>query len=710
MRLALLALSCFLAFLVFPHRISGDPGSNNKWAAVKRWNLWTKVTYEHLWINKSECGGHSRDEDHEETITTGPLEFLEHISDDSIDVISWTSNLGRASGSESQHDESVDCDGRTITSTLNGSGSNPEPFFIGLHIDLKKGTYSLGAHNGANYTLHRRVVTPEGTQSSSWDSGGGYDIEIEEPLPGGSTTVLSGMRVLDKPPHAGHGQKLTVNWRLTPGDREDVELLVDPDQYDKWLPEGGKDEKQIGNQLAIFVKLRAKDGKEPQQKAKRIVFELTDTSQIPGVCDNYPRDAKTDHDFQFGEETNPELKVTGKGQQAETKPGEYTEAYAILDSYDFGGYSTLKVTAYLTDGQEVTGHLKSDKSQTEIRIPKRTPDSKIGEAWKKRENVESLSDGDDGEETPKLDGHNGDGLTLYEEYRGFMEDGEHFRAKPKRKELFIVDKVGGRSKDGIALLRTATDLLIYDKLLQTEADENGVVNANHGGKIPRRGSNWAVRLENNPDPKIRYAEGVGKTGGPKKVLMGSGFDPGPGGWNTAWGKRIITDDYAATVAHEILHCLRVSHHGNTDPGRKWWIKDMGDRGQLVVREYDMLGDNQDEVAKAGHVIRVLTENGRELRPDSPELSLPTYHYVGAANGQHSGHEDCLMRYKCADVYVSPSDGDMRYLAGDEITGIGLCKDAHGTGVNDPGRKPRSRYGDASAGNCFEQPCVNDSAH
>ncbi len=711
MRLRLLVLSFVLAFLLLPHKTTGDQTpTGSKWTAVKRWNIWTKVTYDHTFNQTNECGGSTHTTEHETTETTGTLEFFEHNYEESpegVDIVSWYSDSGRASGSKSVKEESIDCEGKRISMTINGSGPDTGGTYVGLRIDQKKGQYDLNAHTGANYTIFRHIVTPSGTSDDHWEYGHGHDYPIDEvPLPGGASTVLSGTHVFDTPPYAGNGTRIFLEWRLTPADREELEVVVEPDRYEEWLPEGGEDEDSIGNGMFVFARLQAKDGSTPQQKAVRFIFELIDTSRNPGVCGNRPQAADVDYDMRFDKEINRNLEVTGTWlQTAQTKKGEYTDAGATICSYDYGGYCQLKVRAVLTDGSEVVGHLKGDTSQTDIRVPKRAADSKIADAWKKKEAVQSLGDGDDSDETPKLDGHNGDGLSLYEEYRGFRENGEFFRAKPKRKELFIVDKVGNRTKDGIALLRAATGLLIYDRLLPNEADEEGVVNSNHAG-VPRVGNKWAVRIEYLPG-KIGYAYAEGETGGPKKVVMTDDYDPGPGGWNKSWGKRIITDEYASTVAHEILHTLSVDHHGETDLKERMWMRAVGDLGLMEIKEYNV---TKGVAYGPGQVIRVMTEDGRELGANSRSINLPQETYVAARGGQHSGHEDCLMRYSCADAYVSPTDSSVRYLVTDEMTGLGLCRDPRGTGVNDPGRKPRPRHGNAGSGNCYEQPCVNDAAH
>jgi hypothetical protein len=87
--------------------------------------------------------------------------------------------------------------------------------------------------------------------------------------------------------------------------------------------------------------------------------------------------------------------------------------------------------------------------------------------------------------------------------------------------------------------------------------------------------------------------------------------------------------------------------------------------------------------------------------------------VGVEKGEHSGAEDCLMRYYFAKFYESKKPatiGSKQYYLVDQGTeriGVAICRSGTGTGVNAAGHQPQSRYGDAANGDCFSQICPND---
>lgn len=83
--------------------------------------------------------------------------------------------------------------------------------------------------------------------------------------------------------------------------------------------------------------------------------------------------------------------------------------------------------------------------------------------------------------------------------------------------------------------------------------------------------------------------------------------------------------------------------------------------------------------------------------------------LGEPHGLHSGPDTCVMRYDDATAYRSQADSKVRYIV-EEAVGTGLCNGFVGTGVNDSGHQPQSRYGDARSGRgfCRSQILVNDA--
>jgi hypothetical protein len=157
---------------------------------------------------------------------------------------------------------------------------------------------------------------------------------------------------------------------------------------------------------------------------------------------------------------------------------------------------------------------------------------------------------------------------------------------------------------------------------------------------------------------------------------------------------------AVIVAHELLHSINAWHHGEIDRQAKWRKGSDG-----ILREFFDLGPSE------GVEIRVLTEAGAD-QTDVYANAVGTTGgpvWIGRKQGQHSGFENCLMRYDNSNAYVSDADSKVRYSVREPV-GHALCNTASGTGVNEPGRLPQARYGEASAGrgNCLQQLLVNDA--
>lgn len=496
---------------------------------------------------------------------------------------------------------------------------------------------------------------------------------------------------INNPPQAA-----TVKYDLVPV-VENLKLNVFIDEYDTWIPEGNKEAAEAGNELKIRAELKTLADAPPEVKANRIKFELVEASDEPGTAMNWPlRGGDTNlKDLRFDPSRNRRLKIPNPmGLEAATEYGEHDKAQAVLSSYDYGAFGTLKVTAELPYGI-VVGKLVYN-NQEEILLPKRPNDkTKIADAWKQQEGASGLADESDDDAEPQGDPSvMGDGLTLYEEYRGFFENGEHFRSKPKEKDFFVCDKIGGRTKRGIQVFATATGLHMHHQLREEELGEDRLINCNYG--YAHQTDQHGVLLVSG-DPGFMGGRAVGGPGTPKKVGE-IRIHPGLHGQSSG---RV----YDTIVAHELCHAVNVFHHGDKDP---WWVewKSGLQQGKRVVFERKIGMNPNDSPTGEPRIVDVYLGEGK-VPPERFTNGVRVF--LGKHGGQHSGDSKCLMVYVVAGAYEMDHSSRRWIDANDqpnpEVEDY-LCNSTHGTpSFGDAAvwatRGPRFR------GNCKAQVRVSD---
>lgn len=509
-----------------------------------------------------------------------------------------------------------------------------------------------------------------------------------------------------------------ITWSFTPSDVEEVELVMEPQGYDNWIPEGTADELTPGNHLPIKATLRTKQGGTPKTPARKFTWTVQ-SSREPGVSMNYPLQAagaKPAPDLAFTVEQNPELVVDIEGLRAEDERGGLTSS-AVISAFDYGAWGQMRVTATLEDGRTVSGTYNNENS---LRLPKRSASSFIADAWKQNTGA-SGSDSEDKDSEPEGDGFAGDGLTLYEEYRGFFENGRHMRTNPRKKDLFILDEMGGRAKPGIALFASVTGIEVHHELTAREMKQfpdDHVINANHAQGPHLVDQHGVVIVETDRVKEgalawsSKYPDVVGT---PKTVdLVGVSTTPGEG---LGSGPLPYFDKI---IAHELAHTVAIPHHGDKDykismnlkrtPSGRYVLRTRGD--DVLYRLYDEQSDY--EVSQTlGETIEAGFRGGPAEQMFVEEVESPSGLWigdliVGAPGGQHSGHEECLMRYEFAKAYELKDRADAYYLFSGQQRGSILCTDKKGTGANAPEHMPQSRHGDATQGSCASKIRVSDA--
>lgn len=460
---------------------------------------------------------------------------------------------------------------------------------------------------------------------------------------------------------------------------EDVEAILIPQNgYERWMPQAGHDEDTPGNGLMVNVVLQKKDkpGEKPNAKAKSFKFELVGVSKEPGVCLNWPPKEKTkqspDFDLKIDQDANPGLQVAPDGQSA-TTTGDLQQSSVIVFSYDWGGWGSLKVTADLGN-QTVTAHLQNKPNVAELKIPKDDNGNHVADTW---ELSGELKDADVDLDTNPIGDHTGDALSYYEEYRGFMVQGEHERTDPNRKDVFIYD-MNHLGLGYFPLSGMSTHVLRKDEYTwvpPSDPRQNGrVVNFNHG--FAHLGDEHVLLLVNGPAPDAPGVLGEAVGGpGPPKMITGVYVDKAAclGSW---WGDLEVQSH----LGHELAHGCNVPHHGDGDYSPDdFWMK--GQDGKWYP------------------------------------IGTPSKQEVSVRQGEHSGAMQCIMRHYRSGYYEAGygkyrwrKPGEKVWTQGEEYGIAEIPGDMFCTGPD--GAPPNKRLGPAAPGrgDCSEKFCVNDLKH
>jgi hypothetical protein len=495
--------------------------------------------------------------------------------------------------------------------------------------------------------------------------------------------------------HPHHG---SWRWRIVPAGTELVDVEIDPPaDYDTWLPAAGETEAKAGSHMEVTARLVTRDGKPPQRKAKKFVFELNDVSTEPGTSMNWPlKNAAATPDLAFEPDVSRLKTSSDMSLRGETADGEHIAATGIVSCFDFGAYGEVQVTAEMDDGERIVGYVKGDPTRSSLAIPRREGGSRIAAAWKR---PEGLADGDDSENEPVGDGFRGDGLTLYEEYRGFVDRRGHRRVDPLKKELFVSDHLGGVDA-AFTHYEKITGFVV--RLLPKETRDDRVINFNRSAASPQRCEQHLVILGGASaasDHKSEFAGGstVRENNGRAKVTPVS-------------VKRIVVkaradekvkalgaaEDYSyrqVVIVHELLHATGVEHHGDGDTlSGVTWSRD----------------PDASRVLEGGKAIEVFRESATPvpLKSHDDLFDNPFDVVLAVQNGAFSGDQSCIMRYAGPGAYVHPDNRSTKrfFIAHEpaEAWGLGLCTSPDGTGVNP------ARYGKATRGNCAGQLRVSDA--
>ncbi|QSQ19434.1 hypothetical protein JY651_29425 [Pyxidicoccus parkwayensis] len=522
---------------------------------------------------------------------------------------------------------------------------------------------------------------------------------VPEPLPYGSTPV-----------------EWDFEWDLRP-EETDVDLVLSAEDHDTWLPKatipgsgpvsltGEPSQIAPGSTIVLKAEVIPRDPAS-STAMKQMTFNLV-SSELPGIAMNWqtsqlaepplfeanPADLRFDSD----KNTSRGLEYVSETTVQTPESTALMEATAEVSSYDFGGFGEAFVLGLSTNDRFVISRLKDPSVPPgslpaiidgRLLLPKRASDSIIADSWKQSMGTTLKSDNDDTESLPSPlgtggTGHHGDGLSQFEEYRGFVLKGAHFRSDPTEVDYFLRNETGAAFVPGISLFSSLTHIKVHDVGPYDFPSVSRIINANHSGGV-HNNLQRAVIIKSEFN-KYSKSTAHGIVGTPKDVLyIGIATTTPPA-------------DLKFVVAHELAHSANVPHHGEGGIIEAKWTLD---NSTGTVTEYP----DSPAGMSCGRI--------NAIRGTPDPLTDEQYVFIGGRcqesnkSSVFSGAHDCIMRTP-ANAHI-PMEGGHRHerIVITESYGNTLCTSSDGTGFNSP---PNSRYGSAmnGRGECAQKVCVND---
>ena len=244
------------------------------------------------------------------------------------------------------------------------------------------------------------------------------------------------------------GTQTAIRWTFNPPKDEEMVFVV-KEAYDKWIPAPRPEDipgitpsstEDPWKPLEVKVKIRTKREGGTPRKGK-IRFTLEEVSKNSGFCINFPVNGSTKVDLRFAKTQPQGITLQGTLTPTAETNEKVLEASVILESTDPGAYGKLKATCAELDLKA----LHEPTNTYALALPRDDDGNHIADAWEEKNGAKGLAATWDGAEVSGQ-ATKGDGLALYEKYRGavVLEGSQQFwkRLAPKEKVLFVVDEGG----------------------------------------------------------------------------------------------------------------------------------------------------------------------------------------------------------------------------------------------------------------------------
>ena len=355
--------------------------------------------------------------------------------------------------------------------------------------------------------------------------------------------------------------------------------LIPPANYDTWVPE--KD-----GEITVKAKIF------PDSLSGHFTFYIDDSTEYPGYCMNAPfpvpssgEHSETWNDLRF---LNPQPLGSGiaivsgtEDGEAETTAGPWNEREIVLKANDYAAFGKLRCRAEISTG---TGSVFCDAvvqgtGASYLTIPKDSNDNKVADAASVYDSGD-VSDDDDRLNGVPANTFEGDALTRFEEYRGFLlADGGHLRTDPEKQDYFL------HNEDAldISVFESASHLAVHEVANdgRTPSSVVGYVQTGYILNFAKTG------YGDSQDQRCPTLEDDTAGSDWSEVTLHARIDLAdihtgwigygrPAGWEA--------QEIASAVAHELGHSCDLPHHGGGgSPG------DAGRKGPECIMRYECLG-------------------------------------------------------------------------------------------------------------------------
>lgn len=587
-----------------------------------------------------------------------------------------------AAGKQSEVEQLTAAGAYSYTSNSTGCGK-PEQANSTGHLDLAMNERAMDFNFNYNtndktwainlnlpYAVHTSAQNGESDDAEMFGSSvNNYQEGAVITEKDGKITITANYTVNDNDAQRGITKKsnTSITAILTPYDETRYDALIVPfrasnktndKDYENWIPYGRSknanhaEKEQFGNAIGFKIKLVDKDN--PTKDLSNTPYEVEwqlESSEWHGDCTNWPiesDDILPDLRFALSgipkdaEKAEEDLIRSGPNKGAACNP-------VIVRCYDYGAYGKLKAHVRVNTGSDmvdIDAHLENTE-QTTVVLPKDENDNRIADAWEKQEGIFDKNYGpiNDGEQQPD-NPNDGDGLALFEEYRGLIAQDSFKRLDARNKNLIVVNQSKQVDEAALAKFTDYTGLNGNGgiKLCFLKPDEINTktmwVNTN---PTPFKGGNQhGILIKDIPLDTLQEAVAKAVAHGGDNASLKS-----PKDLDHIWimqGFRLSDQPYIKNVAlfktnvvcHEIAHACGVTHHNGDVAAKYVPFSTAGINGQKAIF-YDVDKKkliSYSDIQAIGDLNCIKTSDYKESEGSGDPYCLMTYNSMIPLSAYH----------------------------------------------------------------------------